>query len=365
MQWFLLLILTPYFYLLLKIYMGMMKIRPYRSHITPGIFITIIVACRNEEKNIPVLLSDIAAQAYSHDLFEVIVVDDNSSDSTFETASAFREIKNLKVMRNYGKGKKSAIKTGVDACKGMFVVTTDADCRTGKEWLRTIASFLAENNPEMAVGPVKMESSKGFLRKFQELEFHSLQGVTAGTAASGNPVMCNGANLAFTRASFLKNSENLHFELVSGDDVFLLHGIKKERGKILWLESEDASVSTRSAPTLRSFLRQRARWISKARGYNDRDTKLLAIVTFVTILFQLSLLVAGVFHPVFLLVFAAGFILKSIPDFLILHNRTRQYEKKNLMRFFLQGQLIYPFYVISVLICYLFTKSSYAQSASQ
>ncbi len=365
MQWLFLIILIPYIYLLLKVYAGLVRIRLYQPGTTPEIFVSVIVACRNEEKNIPALMSDIAAQTYKRDLFELIIVDDNSSDRTFETAAVFSEIKNLKVLRNDGSGKKNAIKTGVEACRGSLVVTTDADCRIGKEWLKTIASFLGENNPEMAICPVNMEGGRGFLRRFQELEFLSLQGVTAGTAAAGNPVMCNGANLAFTKNSYLKHSESLHYELISGDDVFLLHSIKKESGKILWLESEDATAKTQSAQTISSFLKQRARWISKAGAYKDRYTQLLAIVTFITILLQVSLLIAGLFNQVYLLIYLTGFFLKSIPDLLVLQNRAGRYKKKNLLWFFLPGQFIYPFYIISLSICYLFTKNNYLQSIDQ
>jgi poly-beta-1,6-N-acetyl-D-glucosamine synthase len=359
MQWLLLLLFIPYIYLLLEIYRGLLKLKPYVPSEASEIFITIIVPCRNEEKNIPLLLSDIANQTYDHDLFELIMVDDNSSDRTYEAVSAFTNITNLKVMKNSGSGKKAAIKTGIEACRGSVIVTTDADCRVGKHWLKTIVSFTGENDPEMVVGPVRVDGGTGFSGRFQELEFLSLQGVTAGTTGYGNPVMCNGANLLFTRESYIKNIGNLHFELTSGDDVFLLHGIKKDSGKILWLESEDASVSTGSEPTLSGFLRQRARWISKSGAYRDHYTKLLAIVTFATVLLQLFLLVSGLFNLVFLMIFLAGLLLKSIPDFLILQNRVGINKKKNLLWFFLPGELIYPFYILSVVIFYLFTKANY------
>ncbi len=365
MQWIVLILLIPYVFLLLKIFISLRKIQPYNLQKTPEVFVSVIVACRNEEKNLPMLMSDIAVQTYNHDLFELIVVDDNSSDRTFEAASLFREIKNLKVLRNNGSGKKNAIKTGVEVCQGSLVVTTDADCRIGKEWLKIIVSFFSVNNPEMAVCPVKMEGGRGFFQRFQELEFLSLQGVTAGTAAAGNPVMCNGANLAFTKDSYLKHSGSLHYEVASGDDVFLLHSIKKESGKILWLEAEDVTVTTQSEQTLSSFMNQRARWISKAGAYSDRYTQLLAILTLVTVLLQASLMAAVPFNPVFLLIYLTGFFLKSIPDFLILQNITRRYKKKNLLWFFLPGQFIYPFYVISLSLFYLFTKNTYLHSTDQ
>ena len=355
MQWLVLILIIPYFYLLLKIYTCLLKIKPFGNGKPAELFISVVVACRNEGKNLPFLLQNLSEQDYGHDLFEIIVVDDNSSDNTLAYASSFSGIKNLRVIENAGSGKKQAIRTGIKASSGDIIITTDADCRMGKRWLSAIASFCSEKNPEMAICPVKMESNPGFFGYFQELEFLSLQGVTAGTATAGNPVMCNGANLAFARTTYNRNSDNLHDELLSGDDVFLLHSIRKDPGiKILWFESDKALVTTTAPQTVTAFLRQRARWISKAGAYKDTFTLLLAIVIFVTILLQISLFIAGFFDPVFFLVFLVAFVIKSIPDFLILRNRASRYRKSRLMKWFLPSQIVYPFYVISVTI-YSFT----------
>lgn len=329
MEWIALILLIPYMFLLLKIYMSLRKIQPYHPHKTSDVFVSVIVACRNEEKNLHSLLSDLAAQDYNPGLFEVIIIDDNSTDSTIKIASGYTGIKNLKVLSNPGAGKKKLIKTGIEACIGELVITTDADCRMGIKWMKTISSFYSEHRPQMILGPVAIEGTKGFFNRFQELEFLSLQGVTAGTAVDRNPVMCNGANLAFTKEVYNLSSANLHEEKVSGDDIFLLHSIKGKKGnKILWLESPDALATSETSKTLSSFLQQRARWISKAGSYNDRYTQILAIVTFVTILLELFLLISVFFNPLFLIVLLAGFLLKSLPDFLILRNTTIRYKKR-------------------------------------
>ena len=361
MQWLFLIILLPYIYLITKIYISLKKIKTFLPKTDPEIFVSVIVACRNEEKTLPMLLSDIACQTYNPDLFELIVVNDNSSDSTFEIASGFSRIRNLKVMNSDGKGKKKAIRTGVGVSAGSYIITTDADCRIGKNWLKTIVSFQDEHKPEMIICPVKMEGGKGFFHGFQELEFLSLQGITAGTAFTENPVMCNGASLAFQKGSYLKHAGNLHDELASGDDIFLLHNIKSDPGKkIMWLESAEATPVIRTSDNLWSFLRQRARWISKAGDYSDRFTKVLAIVTFVTISTQLLLLLAGLFYPGLVWIFAVYFLLKSVPDFLVLSSTAARYGKKNHMRWFLPSQLVYPFYVLAIVPCSVFNRAKWS-----
>ncbi len=362
MEWLALILIIPYIYIITGISFSLKKIKPFKSAPSAEISVSVVVACRNEEKDLPLLLSCLADMDYDRDQYEVVIIDDGSSDSTYIIASVFTGIKNYIVLKNPGSGKKSSIKAGVEACRGELVVTTDADCRMGREWLKTIAAFYSEQQTHIITGPVVLQGAKGFFQRFQELEFLSLQGVTAGTVSEGNPVMCNGANLSFVRNAYFTHADHLYPELVSGDDVFLLHAVKQRRGKISWMESGEAVVTTGTEPTLPAFLKQRARWISKAGAYDDSYTRLLSIVTFVTILTQLSLLVAGIFNPVFLLIWLAAFAIKSIPDLFLLHNRAVFNKKKNLLWFFIPGQLIYPFYVLAVVLFWLFTKSDYSQS---
>jgi hypothetical protein len=179
----------------------------------------------------------------------------------------------------------------------------------------------------------------------------SLQGITAGSVMAGKGIMCNGANLAFTREAYISQIDNLHPELTTGDDVFMLHGLKKEiESRILWLESADTIVSTSSSSSVSSFLIQRKRWISKWNAYHDGFTILTGIATFAATLVQFYAFISVFFNLSFIWLFLTILVLKSIPDFLILQNTTTRYGKSNLMRWFLPAQLIYPFYVIAVIL---------------
>lgn len=349
MRWLPAILIFPYIFLLLKIYRSLLKIKPFEATTEPTTFVSVVVACRNEQERLPHLLRSISEQDYPEGLFEVIIVDDNSTDKTHEIASGLKEGANIHTIYNKGKGKKHALRTGITVASGKLILTTDADCRMGKNWIRTIAAFYEKHGPDMIICPVQVESVPGFFGRFQELEFLSLQGITAGSAFQKQGTMCNGANLAFTKEAYLKNAVNLHFEIATGDDVFFLHSLKKQiRSKILWLESPHARVTTVSSPTAGSYFRQRRRWISKSTAYNDTFSILLGIVTFVAILLQVSLLVAGIIDQTYLVVFLSVFLLKSVPDFLILHNITSGYGRKELMNWFFPVQLVYPFYVLGV-----------------
>ena len=360
MIWFLIIPSLIYFFILLEIYRNLRKVKPSIQEGIPVINVSVVVACRNEEKNLPELLNDLSSQDYNPNLFEIIIVDDNSTDYTFGIASDQKNIKNLKIFHNPERGKKSAIRAGIKAASGELIITTDADCRMGKKWISTVSAFYNATKPDMIIAPVQLENKPGFSGRFRELEFLSLQGVTAGTARADNPVMCNGANLAFTKEAYFRHSENIHNEILSGDDIFLLHSLKKEKNaEIAWLASPDGIVTTSQTESLSSFFNQRARWISKAKSYDDRYTLLISIVTFVTILTNLFLLISGIINHELLIIFLTSFIIKSIPDYLILYETTARYDKRHLLSWFIPSQIVYPFYVITVVFCSLVKKSSW------
>lgn len=349
MHWLPSILILPYFILLLNLSRSLLRIKPFKSVDNPTIFISLIVACRNEEKHLPTLLSDIVQQRYPKHLFEIIIIDDHSTDSSFDIAENFTGIDNITPLKNKGKGKKQALRTGINVAKGKLIITTDADCRMGPDRVSSIASYFEKNKPDMIICPVKLESTSTFPGRMQELEFLSLQGITAATASAGNATMCNGANLAFTRNTYLVHSGNLHDEINSGDDIFLLHSLKHEsNSKILWMESQDAIITTEAVSNLSSFLKQRSRWISKGKGYTDKNTIVLAFATFIAAIIQFSYLIGTLIEPALITAFLSVLILKSVPDFLILENTCRRYGKSKLLWWFVPAQILYPFYVLSV-----------------
>lgn len=360
MVWILLLPVLPYLIFLIWIFRNLISIKPFSPGHIADIRLSVVIACKNEEKNLPLLLGDLSLQDYPPELYEVIIVDDSSTDSTFEVATVYSKIKGLKVIPNDGKGKKSAIRTGIEAAANEFIVTTDADCRAGRGWIRTTAVFYSEKKPDMIIGPVRLISLKGFFSRFQELEFLGLQGITAGTAAAGDPVLCNGANLSFTKQAYYKHFENLRDEIASGDDIFFLQSLKKSpNAKIMWLSANEALITTSPMESPGSFLCQRARWISKVRAYKDLTANMLAISTFIIILGMMFPLAAGIFKPSLLFYYLFLFLIKSVPDLLVLWETTRRYGKGSLLKWYIPSQVVYPFYMAAAVVYAVVGKANW------
>ena len=243
------------------------------SNQTPLIKISIIIPARNEEDNIGELLKALQEQTYPRELFEIIVVDDHSSDKTVEIVSHFPGVKLLTLnddaINSY---KKKAIEKGIAAASGELIVTTDADCVPPSSWLQTIMSFKEKTGAVFIVAPVAINCNVSFVEVFQAIDFMVLQGITAASVYKKMHSMCNGANLAYEKQLFfdVNGFEGID-HIASGDDMLLMHKIaKKYPDSIQYLKSIDAIVSTAPMKTWSDFFNQRIRWASKATHYEDK-----------------------------------------------------------------------------------------------
>ena len=126
----------------------------------------------------------------------------------------------------------------------------------------------------LVILPLKMESESdkpSLLEKLQIAEYAAIQELTMRTAKRGHAVMCSGANLIVRREAWLACEPDLHPEIPSGDDMFLLEAMKKRGYKIAVIDEPDFTAVVRPQTTWRAFFRQRMRWAGKAPQYTDPD----------------------------------------------------------------------------------------------
>lgn len=265
--------------------------------------ISIIISARNEEQNITHCLQSILVQTYPADLFEIIVVDDHSTDNTVQIVKSFDK-KNIHCifLKDFVSGafnsyKKKAIEVAIAQSTGNLIVTTDADCFMDKNWLQTIASFYEAYKPAFIAAPVSINCDNSFLSIFQALDFMTLQGITGASVFKKMHSMCNGANLAYEKIAFrevdgFKGIDNI----ASGDDMLLMHKIYKQYPKrVLFLKSKEAIVQTLAMDTWRNFFNQRIRWASKADKYGDKRILPVLILVYFFNLLLLILPVVAIF----------------------------------------------------------------------
>ncbi len=334
---------------------GWIKLPSFKSiNQTEFIRVSVIVPVRCEEDKLTVLLKALLNQEYPNEYYEIIVVNDHSTDSTAKIAGKYCNKYNNIALVNlppHKTGKKWAINAGVTNAQHPLVITTDADCAMGPYWLREFSAFYSLYKPALIAGPVLFTEENSLLEKFLQLELISLVSTSAGAINANLPVMCSGANLAFEKNAYLKVSENLQWCSPSGDDVFLLHALAGygSRG-INFLKSRDAIVYTSSEKTIKGFLNQRVRWASKSRYYKQFSPLFTAFLVLSVNLALTVLVFFGIFNPQLFKYFAALTVIKSAIDFTLLFSATKFFGKKKIMWYFIPSQILYIFYVASVFI---------------
>jgi len=323
-----------------------------------GLSVSVVIACKDEETNLPKLLSCLQIQSYPY--FELILVNDHSSDATLSIMGAANELfKNIKVIDAELCGKKNALKEGIMAASGNLIITTDADCTPGPNWLKAICFFQQTCPCDLIICPVQITDKKSLFARLQALEFKTLIASGAGAAGVGMPILCNGANLAFTKEAWMQSRLDLVDEHMSGDDIFLLQSIKKRGGIIRFLKSESAVVFTESAKTLAAFFKQRRRWASKSPAYTDMQLIFTACAVFCISLWLLILIFSSLIYPSLLLIFFLTFGMKYFADIIFLYFIRHFFKIKHLWFNSFLLSLIYPFYIVSVAITALMFKNKY------
>jgi cellulose synthase/poly-beta-1,6-N-acetylglucosamine synthase-like glycosyltransferase len=295
---FYLIITWAYTTIIMTYWKAWRKVTPFRAPegYLPDTRISVIVPARNEASNIGACVRFLLGQQYPPELFEVIVVDDFSTDATAQSVLeisdqrlsllALREVSGL---NSESSSKKKALAQGIARAKFELIVTTDADCICPPLWLHTLAAWHASTGSLFLAAPVRYQEGHGLLQVFQSLDFMTLQGITIAAASNGMHVMSNGANLGYEKAAFerLGGFEGVD-HIASGDDMLLQQKfLDADPTRVSYCTSSDAIVTTKGAASWSDFLQQRIRWASKARHYKNKGLLLILVVVY---LFNFTLL---------------------------------------------------------------------------
>ena len=232
--------------------------------------VSVIIACRNEQKNLQSNLQYIINQQYPE--FEIVIVDDNSTDGTCEFVSelANASLLAIKIVKNDGQGKKSALSCGIRAATYEHLVFTDADCQPASErWISGMMSHFDEANP-LVVGYGEL-SGNAFAARFASYDATLIAMQYMGFALLGHAYMAVGRNIAYSR----KLWETLggfatHSNIASGDDdLFVREATKHIRPTVCFLP--EAKTISPAKDSFVRLLRQKSRHVSSSVKYSLLD----------------------------------------------------------------------------------------------
>ncbi len=345
-----------YAFLILIYYMGWLLIpksnHSFRSE--PKHAFSILVPARNEEKYIEDCVLGIINQDFPLDLFELLVLDDHSTDNTVkvvaEIQSKYPEVSlRIVLATELGiSGKKEMITRGISLAKNPYIILTDADCTRDKEWLKAIDQFFQNHQIQFVYAPVFFGSGN-FFEKAQSLEFAGLVGIGGSAIQLKNPNMCSAANLIFTKSIFetVKGYEgNEH--IANGDDEYLLHKVFKEvPNEVAFLKDYRAVVRTSPNATISALAQQRRRWVSKSTKYENRYITAILIGAYFYNLSMPINLIMGFWDNQFWQILLVQFVIKMISEGLMLGVVLRFFKETKLL---LLLPLVQPFHIFYVII---------------
>ena len=323
---------------------------------------SILVVFRDEMENLKSLIEHLKQLDYPTDKFEVLLIDDDSEDGSADLLKSFKEedpefnMKVLKFQSASSSPKKEAIEMGLGKASFDWIITTDADCAMGPDFLKSYDQFLTLHSAKLVAGPVVCNADDSFVQGFQALDFLSLQGSTmGGFGGHGSipflkPFMCNGANLCYNKKAFLElGGYEGNKNVASGDDVFLLEKmLEHHETEVHFIKSGSALVQTQPKKTWKSLASQRVRWAAKSTSYENRFAKAVSILVLLanfSLVLGLTLALAGQLGWYYL---GLLFLLKINVDFALIYSTASLWEQQGPLKSFVSASFVYPFFILWV-----------------
>lgn len=240
-----------------------------------------------------------------------------------------------KGINDEGKGKKHALYRLISASTTEYIWMQDDDVVFDSVEDTQSGYSLEFKGEDLLILPLRMESESenpSLLERLQIAEYAAIQQLTIESAKRGKAVMCSGANLIVRRERWLESYPDLHPEIPSGDDMFLLESFKRRGLKIAVSEDRRYEAIVRPHISWKDFLKQRMRWAGKAPKYTDRDVLICGSIIFIANLIQLLC-------PVIILI-----------KFPIEYHLIKKRDKSISFVIALLLEVLYPFYMLLSLI---------------
>ena len=308
--------------------------------------VSIVIAARNEEKNISACLESIAKLTYPRELLEIIVVDDRSTDRTQPIVRAFSHrhphIRLLVAKPGEGqlRGKTNAVTQGIESSAGEILLLTDADCAIPKRWVEETVKYYSDDSIGIVAG-FTLLSPNGWFGAIQALDWFFLFSVAAATIKLHFPVTAVGTNFSVRRKAYEMTGGYRKIPFSVTEDYALFHAVTSTtpfRARIPM--DRGALVGSEPCASLRILHGQKKRWF---RGGRDMEAKYLVIMA-VSFFLNLGLPLAAILEGTSILWVALG--LKVLADFTFLLPVLISMDQLKLLRYFPLFEIYYFLYVL-------------------
>lgn len=292
-------------------------LRDNKSQTRGKMKISVVIALKNEEENISTLVKSIEEQEYPKENYEVIFVNDNSTDNTQSALdNLVKNHSDFSVIIASGKsfpGKKGALAVGIEKANNPYILITDADCIFEKQWLKSFAQKFEEGY-DFVFGVVNIFQEKSNANQIAGFENLRTSILTFGLAGMGLPYSSSGASFGFRKEPFEKiGGYKNTTETLSGDDDLLIREAVKSKMKIGVVTNIQSFVHTISLDNLKSYFKQKARHTSTSNHYLLKHKIILAFWHLMNLFFILSPILSYIN-----LLFLLPFLTKILIDVLMI-----------------------------------------------
>jgi 1,2-diacylglycerol 3-beta-glucosyltransferase len=301
--------------------------------------VSIVVAARNEEKNIERTLSSLAALDYPKAKLEIIIVNDCSTDATpdimnrYAKQFPFIHAMAAKPSTDHLRGKSNAIAQGIDISSGEIVMMTDADCAVPSSWVRATAEYFDEHTG--VVAGITLLQYKSWFGGMQSVDWAYILAIAASTMALRNPLSCIGNNFAFRRKAYDEVGGYHGIKFSVTEDYALFKAIT---GSGKWdykypLDKETLVLST-PCNTAKDLYRQKRRW-----GVGGKDMRMSGLLIMAVSFFTHLLLLIGLLVGISTLFLLGGIVMKLMLDFLLVAIALTKVEQNIQLKYFFVFEL--------------------------
>lgn len=287
--------------------------------------VSIIICARNEEENLRRLIPEIMAQDYP--TFEIVVVNDQSWDTSQETLSSFKitypniHVIELRENQIQMEGKKFALALGIKGAKYDELLLTDADCYPdSNNWVK---KMMQAKGSDVTLGYSPYQKKKGLLNAIIRFDTMYVAMQYLSFARAGLPYMGVGRNLAYKKELFFnKGGFKKHAHIASGDDDLFINSVANKKNTAIVIDKESFVYSIPKT-TWGEWFYQKKRHLTTAPFYKAKHKILLSLYPIFYTVFMVSSIALLILHTIPLLVIsliALRFIVQLV-TFILSGNR--------------------------------------------
>lgn len=307
-------------------------------------FVSVIIAARNEEENIRSCLESVLQQSYPPEQYEVIVVNDNSTDRTGEIcldyASRFSNVSTFIADEDSQlRGKTNALNQAIDRARGDVILITDADCTVPETWIEHTARRFRTSVG--IVGGMALQKAENAFQGMQSLDWAYLLGIAAASVGLRNPLSTIGNNLSFRRKGYEQVGGYRKIKFSVTEDFMLFQSIV-QTSSWEYLYPIDPAVLVHSKPchTVKELVRQKQRWGKGGLDMKPSGFAIMVIGFAMHFLIPLGFLMGSFFTA------STALLIKMIADYVFLLSVLRRLQHADTLKYFFAFQLYYFVYVL-------------------